>query len=44
LLEHGFNQRAALLELAVAHGFEMEQVYEDLAGTPRAAVFRATQA
>jgi release factor glutamine methyltransferase len=44
LLEHGFDQRATLLELAVAYRFEVQQVCEDLAGIPRVAVFRATQA
>jgi release factor glutamine methyltransferase len=44
LLEHGYDQRHALLELAAAHGFEVRQAHEDLAGIPRVAVFRATQA
>ena len=39
LLEHGFDQREALVELALASGFRLEEAIDDLAGLPRVAVF-----
>ena len=41
LLEHGYDQRAALLELATARGFTPVALLEDLAGLPRVAALRA---
>ena len=40
LLEHGFDQRAALVGLAAASGFELEAAVDDLAGLPRVVCFR----
>jgi release factor glutamine methyltransferase len=39
VLEHGHDQRPAVVELAAANGFVLKAVYDDLAGLPRAAVF-----
>ena len=43
LLEHGYDQRAPLLELAGEHGFEPVALRDDLAGVPRVAVFRSAR-
>lgn len=40
LAEHGAAQRAAVLEIAAAHGFELVAALEDLAGRDRAVVLR----
>jgi release factor glutamine methyltransferase len=40
LLEHGFDQREAVVELAQAEGLRLEAALDDLAGLPRVAVFR----
>jgi release factor glutamine methyltransferase len=40
IFEHGFAQREALTELAAACGFTRTDAVADLAGLPRAAVFR----
>lgn len=39
-LEHGYDQRAQLLELAAASGLRHAALREDLAGVPRVAVLR----
>jgi release factor glutamine methyltransferase len=39
VLEHGHDQRPAVLELAVANGLVLRAVHDDLAGLPRVAVF-----
>lgn len=44
ILEHGHDQRAALVALAAAHGFELAAAIDDLAGTPRVACFRRSNA
>jgi release factor glutamine methyltransferase len=41
LLEHGHDQRAALLELAAAHGWSVEAAVDDLGGRARVLVLRA---
>ena len=43
LLEHGHDQRPAVLELAAAHGLLLKAVHDDLAGIPRVAVFAVRQ-
>jgi release factor glutamine methyltransferase len=43
LLEHGYDQRAPLLELAAEHGFAPIALRDDLAGVPRVAVFKAAR-
>ncbi len=40
LLEHGFDQREAVVELARARGLYLEAALDDLAGLPRVAIFR----
>jgi release factor glutamine methyltransferase len=40
LLEHGYDQRAAVADLARVHGFEVVEVIDDLAGLARAIVLR----
>jgi len=44
LLEHGFDQRGALAELARAHAFALERALDDLAGRPRVACFTRARA
>jgi release factor glutamine methyltransferase len=39
VLEHGYDQRPAVLELAAANGLVLRAVYDDLAGLPRVVVF-----
>ncbi|HEY7672720.1 MAG TPA: peptide chain release factor N(5)-glutamine methyltransferase [Gammaproteobacteria bacterium] len=39
LLEHGHDQRPAVLALAAAHGLALRAVHDDLARIPRVAVF-----
>jgi release factor glutamine methyltransferase len=39
MLEHGHDQRPALLALAAANGLVLRAVHDDLAGIPRVAVF-----
>jgi release factor glutamine methyltransferase len=41
LLEHGHDQRAAVLALAGAHGLTLRSAHDDLAGMPRVVVFSA---
>ena len=40
LVEHGFDQREAVVELARAEGLSVEATLDDLAGLPRVASFR----
>jgi release factor glutamine methyltransferase len=39
VLEHGHDQRSAVLALAAANGLALRAVHDDLAGIPRVAVF-----
>jgi release factor glutamine methyltransferase len=41
LLEHGYDQRAAVLALAAENGLASRAAHDDLAGMPRVAVFAA---
>jgi release factor glutamine methyltransferase len=41
LLEHGYDQRAAVLALAAENGLAPRATHDDLAGLPRVAVFAA---
>lgn len=41
LFEHGYDQRASVLELGVAHAFEPVALLDDLSGMPRVAIFGA---
>jgi release factor glutamine methyltransferase len=42
LVEHGFDQREALLRLAEESGLQVDAALDDLAGLPRVACFRAS--
>lgn len=39
IVEHGFDQRDAVIALAEANGFRLESAWDDLAGLPRGACF-----
>jgi release factor glutamine methyltransferase len=41
LVEHGYDQRASVLELGVENGFAPVALLDDLSGVPRVAVLEA---
>jgi release factor glutamine methyltransferase len=44
LLEHGFDQRSALGELAVTHGWRVVAAHDDLSGRARVLVLTREEA